>query len=68
MNFWRAILASSQYFDFQDEMRALADRGTLSEAALFRGLERHFPRFPGDHDGMLRGKAFLDYLDGVLRP
>ena len=72
VNYYHAILASDDYFEFQDEMRDLADQGKLTPAAVRAGLEKYYPRFPGDHSGIVReqpgaGKpSFLDYLSAKL--
>jgi pimeloyl-ACP methyl ester carboxylesterase len=62
MNFWHAILASSQYDGFADELRDDADAGRITAATVQAALLKWFPRFPGDHDGVLNGKPFLDWL------
>ena len=71
INFHRALVQSSAWFPFQDAMRAQADRGSLEAAAVRAGLERFFPRFPGDHTGVLREQSrkptFLDWMMGKLR-
>ncbi len=71
VNFWRALISADRYFAFQDEMRGLAGEGRLDAAAVRAGLARHFPRFSGDHTGIIheRGqglRSFLDYLDERL--
>lgn len=53
-NFWHALISADSYFGFQEELRGLADAGRLDAAAVRRALLRHFPRFPGDHQGVLR--------------
>jgi hypothetical protein len=62
-NFWKALIGSAQHFAFQDEMRALADKGKLDEAALRAGLLKHYPRLPGDHMGVLRADGLLGELE-----
>ena len=53
-NFWHALISTDSYFGFQDELRQLADRGGLSAWQVERALLRHFPRFPGNHETILR--------------
>jgi hypothetical protein len=59
---WRAILSSSDYDAFADELRDKADAGTLDANAVRAALERYYPIFPGTHTGFLGGKDFLDYV------
>jgi hypothetical protein len=72
MNFWRALLSSSQYDAFADEMRDLGDARKLDRPTALAVLQRHFPLFPGDHMGILAehpgSRSFLDFLDTQLGP
>ncbi len=67
MNFWSALLDSSQYHAFAEEARDLGDRRQLDETKVVRLLERHFPRFQGAHTSVLNGRPFLDDLAARLR-
>jgi pimeloyl-ACP methyl ester carboxylesterase len=71
MNYWKAILSSSDYDAFADEMRDLADAGKLDENAVNSALSRYYPTFPGDHTGLLAEhpgeRSFLDYLTDELK-
>lgn len=64
--YWKALMSSSQYWNFQDAMRNLGDRGKLDARAVRLALEHYFPRLPGDHAGVLQGgrsrRGLLDYL------
>lgn len=70
MNYWHALVASSQYYPFQEEMRMRAEQGTLSLASAERLLEKYFPRFGGDHMSMLLptgpGARAVDFLAHAL--
>jgi pimeloyl-ACP methyl ester carboxylesterase len=66
MNFWHALLSSDRYASFSSEMRDRADAGRLDEAAVRAALARFFPRFPGDHTGVLSGRPFLDWLAAAV--
>lgn len=70
MNYWKALLSSSDYDAFANEMRDRADAGTLDEQAVNDALSRYFPTFPGDHMGLLAEhpgeRSFLDYLGDRL--
>lgn len=70
MNFWRAIISSSRYVAFQSDLEEIDRRGRLDAAAVRAALARHFPRFPGDHSGVLgpqpAGGALLDWLPRAL--
>jgi len=52
-NFWLALVSSASYFAFQDELRRIADHGSLRAAHVQQALLRHFPRLPGDHQSVL---------------
>jgi hypothetical protein len=71
MNFWRALLSAEPYWDLQEAARELADAGRLDAGSMLSLLERNYPRFPGDHLGVLREHAgqfsFIDYLAGELK-
>ena len=70
VNFWKALLSADEYFGFQDAMRGLASAGKLDARSALATLQRFFPRFPGDHMGVLAeqpGKpSLLDYLTKTL--
>ena len=70
VNVWKAVVDSTAYFPFQDELRALADARKLDVAGVQGALARRFPRFPGDHMGVLREhpgqRSFLDHLADEL--
>jgi hypothetical protein len=72
MNFWHALLDSAQYDAFADELRDLADANRVDAAAVAAALARHYPRFPGDHVGVVHEqpgrKSFLDWLIAELPP
>lgn len=63
MNFWHALLWSSQYPAFQERLRARAAAGALDAGTVSAALAEHFPRFPGGHTGVLSSPELLDYLD-----
>jgi len=70
MNYWRALISSSQYFAFQDDMRHAADRGLLDHAQTLALIQKHFPSFAGDHNSVLAaagtGRRLLDHLATLL--
>jgi hypothetical protein len=70
INFWRALLDADAYWDFQDAARQLADAKQLDEKSLLGLLEKYYPRFPGDHAGVVREHAgqysFIDHLADKL--
>jgi hypothetical protein len=70
VNFWRALVDSSAYFALQDELSARADLGKLDEPTVKAALLRAFPRFPGDHMGVLvehpGERSMLDWLSEKL--
>jgi hypothetical protein len=63
MNFWHALLWSSQYPAFQRELRERSASGGLDAAAVSSALSAHFPRFPGGHTGVLSSPELLDYIE-----
>jgi hypothetical protein len=71
MNFWKALLSSEQYDGFAEEMRSLADANKLERSVALSVLGRHYPRFPGDHSGVLQehsgGHGLLDWLERRYR-
>jgi hypothetical protein len=71
-NFWKALLSSDQYDHFADELRDLSDANQLHATEVREALLRHYPRFPGDHVGVLREQpghpSFLDWLTAELPP
>ncbi|MBI3071202.1 MAG: hypothetical protein HYY84_03640 [Deltaproteobacteria bacterium] len=71
INFWKALIqARTAISAFRSEMESAATAGRLTEATVRDALDRHYPRFPGDHTGVLRehpGKrSFLDHLSDQL--
>lgn len=71
LNFWNGLIQANAYFAFQDELRALGDAGTLDTAAVSAALLKHYPRFPGDHMGVLLEhpgqRSALDWLADKLK-
>jgi pimeloyl-ACP methyl ester carboxylesterase len=71
VNFWRALISADAYWDFQERARALADEGRLDAAGALAALQEFYPRFPGDHVGILREHSgqfsFIDHLAAKLR-
>ncbi|UYL09132.1 alpha/beta hydrolase [Bdellovibrio sp. SKB1291214] len=71
MNFWNAISTSSQYPAFVNELSALHEFTQLTADDVKNLLEKHYPRFPGDHTSVLNThpSAEMDlskYLQAVL--
>lgn len=71
-NYWQALVSSSQYFAFQEEMRLAADLGRLTVPHAEALLEKHYPSFGGGHMSMLEadgpGRPVVAYLaDALLR-
>jgi pimeloyl-ACP methyl ester carboxylesterase len=71
MNFWNAISTSSQYPAFVNELSALHEHQKITAKDVSRLLEKHYPRFPGDHASVLKvhPQAELDlpkYLQTIL--
>lgn len=70
VNFWRALVDSSEYFALQDDLRARADACALDAGIVSDRLAVHFPRFPGDHMGVLHEhpgeRSMLDWLSEKL--
>jgi hypothetical protein len=66
VNYWHALIAAEAYWDFQDQMHQLADAQQLDAKSALAALEKYYPRFPGDHVGVIREHAgqfsFIDYL------
>lgn len=71
-NYWHALVSSSQYFAFQEEMRHYADQGQLTVSIAESLLEKHYPNFSGDHMTMLQadgpGRRVVAYLTDLLVP
>ncbi len=63
-----ALRDSAQWPAFETAMRRLAENGTLTKSQVRAGLERHFPRFAGNHTSVLWAQgsdeepSFLDWL------
>lgn len=55
-NFWHALIGTHGYFAFQEELRGLADAGRLDPEAVRSALLRYFPKFSGDHSGVLSAR------------
>jgi pimeloyl-ACP methyl ester carboxylesterase len=72
MNYYRAMLSSAQYPTFRLELEDLSLGRRVTEADVRGLLEKHFPRFAGNHDGMLKpqasGASYLDFLSEQLKP
>jgi hypothetical protein len=66
VNFWRALRSARVAPAFDADAKALAAAGSLDEASLLAALERHFPRFPGDHSSVIGERSLLEHLDAVL--
>jgi hypothetical protein len=70
VNYFRALIASEQYFGFQEAMRQAADAGRLDERLALQLLHRHFATFAGDHDSLLLAQraqpSAMDYLQAQL--
>jgi hypothetical protein len=66
VNDWLAMISAEAYWDFHDQMTQLADAQQLDAKSALAALEQHYPRFPGDHVGVIREHAgqfsFIDYL------
>lgn len=71
INFWKALLSSDAYAGCQEEMRRNADAGMLDAAQVDTILRRWYPKFLGDHIGVLHEHdegGFIDYLEQRLAP
>jgi len=69
MNFWKALLSSDAYGGFQEEARRNAEAGQLDDAMVDTLLRRWYPKFLGDHVGVLHEHdegGFIDYLESRL--
>jgi hypothetical protein len=55
-NFWHALISAHGYYAFQEELRGMADSGRLDSEAVRRALLRYFPKFSGDHSGVLSAR------------
>lgn len=71
MNFWNALSTSSQYPAFVNELSALHEHSRITAKDVKKLLEKHYPRFPGDHASVLNVHQnaemdFSKYLQGVL--
>lgn len=53
LNFWKALVSAKRFVPFANDLRELADRQALDEAAVFAALERHYPILAGDHTSIL---------------
>ena len=71
MHFWNALTSSAQYPFFVSELAELQENENLTTDAVEVLLEKHFPRFPGDHTSVLTAHpgAKMDlpsYLQQIL--
>ncbi|MGE5084956.1 MAG: esterase/lipase family protein [Bacillota bacterium] len=71
MHFWNALTSSAQYPFFVSELAELQERASLKPESVRALLEKHFPRFPGDHSSVLASHpgAKMDlpsYLQQIL--
>lgn len=53
MHFWNALTSSAQYPFFVSELAELQENESLTTDDVEELLEKHFPRFPGDHSSVL---------------
>ncbi|WP_413575846.1 lipase family alpha/beta hydrolase [Bdellovibrio sp. HCB290] len=53
MNFWNAMSSSSQYPAFVNELSAIHEHSKITTWDVKKLLEKHFPRFPGDHSSVM---------------
>jgi hypothetical protein len=64
VNFWKAIRSARAYAALDADLRALG--ASVDAAAVREALLRHYPRFPGDHTGVLAEhpgeRSLLDFL------
>jgi pimeloyl-ACP methyl ester carboxylesterase len=69
-NFWKALIQARNFYAFDDEVEGLSLKGKLDDAAMRAALLRHYPRFPGDHMGVLQEhkgqRSLLDYWSDLL--
>lgn len=63
MHFWNALTTSAQYPFFVAELAELQEQGSLNAASVEILLEKHFPRFPGDHASVLAAHPNAEKLD-----
>jgi pimeloyl-ACP methyl ester carboxylesterase len=70
MHFWNALTTSAQYPYFVEELAELHESSPITASEVESLLEKHFPRFPGDHSSVLGahpGKKDLpSYLQQIL--
>jgi pimeloyl-ACP methyl ester carboxylesterase len=71
VNFWNALIQARAYIPFQEELRALGDKRMLVTGHVRAALLKHYPRFPGDHVGVLKEhpgqRSALDWLCEQLK-
>ncbi len=69
-NFWHALIETSEFYSFDSELQRLVGQRRLTAAAVTGALRRCYPKFPGDHLGVLAEhpgqRSFLDYLQERL--
>jgi pimeloyl-ACP methyl ester carboxylesterase len=70
VNFYDALRSAAVYPALDAELRAAAARGALDGNAVLDTLLRYYPKFPGDHMGILAEhpgqRSLLDYLASEL--
>ncbi|WP_413582578.1 lipase family alpha/beta hydrolase [Bdellovibrio sp. HCB288] len=71
MNFWNAMSTSSQYPAFVNELSAIHEHSKIAARDVKSLLEKHFPRFPGDHSSVMMPHPSKDldlpkYLQSIL--
>jgi len=62
INHWRALIQSTRHYAFSTRMEQLANQGQLNEGTARAALLEHFPRYAGDHMGVLHDAKMLDWL------
>jgi pimeloyl-ACP methyl ester carboxylesterase len=70
-NFWKALISADVYLGFGEELRTLAESGSLDADLIDGALRRWYPKFSGDHVSVLYEHdegGFLDYLEERLTP
>lgn len=62
LNFWRALKSSNQFHEFSLSLRKAKDEKKLDEQFVINSLEKYFPRFNGDHNGVLNDPELVKFL------
>ncbi len=69
-NFWQALIETTEFYSFDNELLGLVRQHRLTAATVTVALRRYYPKFPGDHRGVLAEhpaqRSFLDYLQQTL--